>query len=170
MAERPHELHADDLHARGAKPACVPACPTGASSDDDGIVWVEPTSVHGPQGLCKRLPVWRSRLHQVRGLHAQVHVLQRPRARGRAALLREDVPSEGLVFGDLDDPNSEVSKLVGKFKTERIHEDLGTSRRCTTFVTWEVVANETFLGLGTATYLFCTVSAAVCSPSPWSWT
>ena len=31
-----------------AKPACVPACPTGASrQDEDGIVWVEPTQCMG---------------------------------------------------------------------------------------------------------------------------
>ena len=30
------------------------------------------------------------------------------------------------VFGDLDDPNSEVSHLVGRSHTERLFENLGT--------------------------------------------
>ncbi len=35
--------------------------------------------------------------------------------------------AEALYFGDLDDPHSEVSRLVRESKTRRINEDLGTS-------------------------------------------
>lgn len=36
-------------------------------------------------------------------------------------------PAKARVFGDLDDPNSEISKLVGERQTYRLLEDLGTS-------------------------------------------
>ena len=36
-------------------------------------------------------------------------------------------PGKVRIFGDLDDPNSEVSKLIGKRPSYRLKEELGTS-------------------------------------------
>jgi molybdopterin-containing oxidoreductase family iron-sulfur binding subunit len=35
-------------------------------------------------------------------------------------------PSEARIFGDLDDPNSNVNHLLGKFQPIRLKEELGT--------------------------------------------
>lgn len=39
----------------------------------------------------------------------------------------EACPSDARVFGDVSDPNSEVSKLLGKFRPFRLREQLGTN-------------------------------------------
>ncbi|MBC8505516.1 MAG: 4Fe-4S dicluster domain-containing protein [Anaerolineales bacterium] len=38
----------------------------------------------------------------------------------------ESCPSNARAFGDLDDPNSDVSKLLAKFRSFRLREHLGT--------------------------------------------
>jgi len=38
----------------------------------------------------------------------------------------EACPAKARIFGDLNDPNSEVNKLLGKFSSWRLKENLGT--------------------------------------------
>ena len=38
----------------------------------------------------------------------------------------ETCHQKARIFGDLDDPNSEVSKLIGSVKTDRIFTEIGT--------------------------------------------
>jgi molybdopterin-containing oxidoreductase family iron-sulfur binding subunit len=38
----------------------------------------------------------------------------------------EACPANARIFGDLDDPNSEVNQLLGKYPASRLREDMGT--------------------------------------------
>lgn len=41
----------------------------------------------------------------------------------------EVCPANARIFGDLDDPDSEVNALIGKYHTSRLREDMGTEPR-----------------------------------------
>ena len=115
------------------KPACVPACPTGTSQqDEDGTVWIDYTKCMAckvcvnacPYGMRDQSKV-EPRLHRF--------VRKCTFCRERRKMDPEAVPycvqtchQKARIFGDLDDPNSEVSKLIGSVETVRLMEDLGT--------------------------------------------
>ncbi len=47
-------------------------------------------------------------------------------AKGELPYCVESCPTNARIFGDLNDPNSEISQLLGKFRPWRLKEDQGT--------------------------------------------
>ena len=110
-----------------AHPACVPACPTGASrQDDDGIVWVEYTQCMGCKVCGNACPYGARVFNEHEGYMRKCTYCKDRTRRGLQTYCVQTCHQNARIFGDLDDPNSEVSKLVNSLYTERLMEDLGT--------------------------------------------
>jgi molybdopterin-containing oxidoreductase family iron-sulfur binding subunit len=122
-------------------PACVDVCPTGASMKRaDGIVLVDKHSCIGCRYCMMACPYQaRSFVHEaVTGQRTHA-----PRGKGTVesctfCVHRVDEGREpacveacggakrgALTFGDLNDPNSEISKKVASYPTQAIRSDLG---------------------------------------------
>ncbi|MDO4502065.1 MAG: 4Fe-4S dicluster domain-containing protein [Coriobacteriia bacterium] len=118
-----------------AKPACVPACPTGASKQDaDGTVWIEYKKCMACKVCVNACPYgmrdqskFEPRLHQF--IRKCTFCRDRREYEGdyaKSTYCVDTCHQKARVFGDLDDPNSEVHKLVNRVKTTRIFENLNT--------------------------------------------
>jgi molybdopterin-containing oxidoreductase family iron-sulfur binding subunit len=137
------------MHCR--KPACVDVCPTGASIQRaDGIVYVDADQCMGCRYCMMACPyearsfVGESKFYfgeptpyeQVatavlgKGVPAgTVGKCDFCRDRvdaGRLPACAESCPSKARIFGDLDDPNSEVSKLLRTREHFELRPDAGT--------------------------------------------
>lgn len=115
------------------KPPCVPCCPTGASQqDDDGVVWIDYNKCMAckvcvnacPYGMRDQSKL-QPRLHQFirKCTFCKDHRAAEP---GKMPYCVATCHQKARIFGDLDDPESEVSKLVNSVDTIRLLEDLGT--------------------------------------------
>lgn len=108
---------------------CVSVCPTGASYRDaaTGIVDVNPDLCVGCQYCIVACP------YQVRFIHPETRAADkcdfcrktRLRQGGQPACV-EACPTRALIFGDLDDPHSEISRLIAGTITYRYKPALGT--------------------------------------------
>lgn len=123
------------------KPPCVDVCPTGASMKRaDGIVLVDKHICIGCRYCMMACPYsCRSFVHEPTSGQRQ-HM---PRGKGTVesctmCVHRVDKGqnpacvdavnksgSNAMMFGDLNDPNSDISRAVAKFVTQRIRTDLG---------------------------------------------
>ena len=95
-----------------AEPPCVDVCPTGASfKREDGIVLVA-KQTHAPRGK-----------GTVEGCTLCVHRID---AGGTPACVEacNDTSGGAMLFGNLNDPMSEISKRVAKYNTRQIRADL----------------------------------------------
>ena len=60
--------------------------------------------------------------------YANIRVFPEDRPFGEpAGLYLEACPSDARIFGDISDPNSKVSQLLGKFRPFRLREQIGTN-------------------------------------------
>ena len=132
-----------------ANPACETVCPTRATSKDaeTGIVSVNPDRCigcgscmlacpyHGVRTMLQKDPVNNLGFdcgeadapeHQGRVVEKCTMCANRV-ARGEKPKCVEACIGYARFFGDLDDPNSEVSQLIAKNKTVQLLESAGTS-------------------------------------------
>ncbi|MDO5043805.1 MAG: 4Fe-4S dicluster domain-containing protein [Coriobacteriia bacterium] len=114
-------------------PPCVPCCPTGASmQEEDGTVWIDSAKCMGCK-VCINACPYSSR--------DSSHMVPRLEQYARKCTFCKDerdvdpdftpycvktCHQKARIFGDLDDPNSEVSKIINSVETVRLLEELGT--------------------------------------------
>jgi Fe-S-cluster-containing dehydrogenase component len=127
---------------------CIDACPTGASFKwEDGIVDIDPDKCVGCRSCMMACP-YSNRYYndnpqhyfaqgatayeQVRGARHQTDVVMkcdfcRDRVRaGRDPACVANCPTVARHFGDLDDPTSEVSRLIKERSGFPLHPEAGT--------------------------------------------
>jgi tetrathionate reductase subunit B len=125
-----------------AEPPCVDVCPTGASfKRADGIVLVDKHICIGCRYCMMACPYQaRSFIHEpledqkpyaprgkgtVESCTLCVHRVDEGRIPACVEACN-DTAGGAMLFGDLNDPSSEISKRVATYRTTRIRADLGT--------------------------------------------
>ena len=108
-----------------AKPPCVGACPTGASHvNEGGTVLVTHRKCTGCKACIAACPYDSRFVHPDGYIDKCTFCLHRVR-RGQEPACVEVCPTYCLHFGDLDDPGSEVSKLVAGRRHKVLHPETG---------------------------------------------
>ncbi|MCC7082219.1 MAG: 4Fe-4S dicluster domain-containing protein [Burkholderiales bacterium] len=127
---------------------CVEACPTGASFKwEDGVVDIDHDKCVGckscmmacpydnryfndqpqqyyPQGLTDYERVRMTR--HTTGVVMKCNFCRERRAESKLPACVANCPTVARIFGDLDDPNSEVSRLIKERGGFTLHPELGT--------------------------------------------
>ena len=104
---------------------CVKNCSTGAVyRRPDGIVMIDPEKAKGDKDILSscphRLIYWNEEKSIPQKCTFCAHLLDQGWKEPRCV---EACPSGALLFGDLDDPGSEISKLMTSSETEELNQD-----------------------------------------------
>lgn len=105
------------------KPQCVDACPTGATyKGADGVVYVNPGKCIGC-GCCITACPYDARYKDIvrGGIVDKCDYCLASRERGLAPACVSICPTKARVFGDADDPDSEVSRVLAANKDNLVY-------------------------------------------------
>lgn len=104
---------------------CIPVCPVGATfTIDGGIVVVDENKCIGC-GLCVTACPYNARYMKPNKKVGKCTLCAGRVAAGLAPECVNTCISHARYFGDFNDPNSEVSRILRENKTEGLHEELG---------------------------------------------
>jgi Fe-S-cluster-containing dehydrogenase component len=114
----------------------------------DGIVIIDPEKAKGKKGILADCPhrviQWNEEKNLPQKCTFCAHLLDQGWKEPRCV---EACPIGALVFGDLDDPGSEISKLMASLKTEELNPDFGLKPNVRYFdLPKRFIAGEVVLG------------------------
>lgn len=109
-------------------PACVATCPTGAmhKREEDGAVVVDTEACIGCGTCVKSCPYEIPQLDEEASKSSKCTLCYERTAVGELPWCVLSCPGKARIFGDLNDPNSEVSKYLAEKKAVPLHEEFGT--------------------------------------------
>lgn len=94
---------------------------------EDGIVIIDPVKARGQRQIVNSCPYrvifWNEEKQLPQKCTLCAHMLDQGEKEPKCV---EACPTGALVFGDLDDPDSEVSRLVAETKSEVLYPEFGT--------------------------------------------
>lgn len=124
-----HMIHIPLLCMHCGNAPCVGACPAGASQQrDDGIVWVDEEKCVGCKACVMACPYGAPIPNPTKGIVQKCDFCKDARVdQGRVPYCVETCHQKARIFGDIEDKESEVYKLVNGTKTtRRLLEELET--------------------------------------------
>lgn len=119
-------MHCDDA-------TCVAMAKDGAVyKRPDGIVMIDPEKAKGQKDIVDTCPYrvieWNSEAQVPAKCTLCAHMLDQGEKQPRCV---ESCPTGALVFGDLDDPDSEISKLMADAQPEVMRPEFGLNEKVT---------------------------------------
>ena len=117
------------MHCEDA--GCIKAARDGAVyRRPDGIVIIDPVKAKGQKQIVDACPYrvieWNEEAQLPQKCNMCAHMLDKGEKVPRCV---ESCPTGALVFGDLEDPKSEISKLMASGKTEVLHPEYGLKEK-----------------------------------------
>jgi len=108
-------------------PACVTVCPTKASiRRPDGIVIIDPHRCIGCRYCMAACPYGVRYINPLFGIAQKCDWCSQRIDAGLDPACVVDCPTGAIVFGDLRDPQSDISKKISRLPTTRLKVDMGT--------------------------------------------
>ena len=120
-------------HCQNAPCAAAATVDGAVYRRDDGIVIIDPEKAKGQKQIVDACPIgaiyWNEELQLPQKCTMCAHLLDDPDYPGKEPRCVEACPNQALIFGDLDDPNSEVSKKIAAGKVTQLEglEGIDTS-------------------------------------------
>ncbi|MFQ5763583.1 MAG: sulfate reduction electron transfer complex DsrMKJOP subunit DsrO [Rhodospirillales bacterium] len=111
-----------------SNPPCVPVCPTGATwkRKEDGIVVVDPEICIGCKYCIQACPYDARFLNPVTGAADKCDFCLHRVKQGLVPACVNTCVADARIFGDLNDPESEISKLIASNPVTVLRQGMGT--------------------------------------------
>ena len=101
---------------------CVHVCPTGASyRNEDGVVLIDKSVCIGCKYCMMACPYGVRNWNEEQRVVEKCTLCQHLTSQGKEPACVHNCPGEARFYGDLDDPNSDVSKFLAETPAEDIH-------------------------------------------------